>query len=125
MSDPTTITEIGCGWSNIHSMRIYKVSANYLQLKDNNQNKGLSMYIDGRPKASGNIAGFINSTKPRSTNEQPNCVFEGREGNRVFVCSIKSIVVGEELMINYNLNRIDINIVIMGVVNITFHQTCN
>jgi hypothetical protein len=107
------------------SMCIYRVSANYLQLKDNNQNKGLSMYIDGRPKASGNIAGFINSTQPRSTNKQPNCVFEGREGNHVFVCAIKSIVAGEELLINYNLNRIDTNVVTMGVVNITFHQTCN
>jgi hypothetical protein len=107
------------------SMRRYRVSANYLQLKDNNQNKGASMYIDGRPKASGNIAGFINSTQPRSTNKQPNCIFEGREGNHVFVCAIKSIVAGEELLINYNLNRIDTNVVTMGVVHITFHQTCN
>jgi SET domain-containing protein len=76
-------------------------------------------------KHQGNIAGFINSTQPRSTNKQPNCVFEGREGNHVFVCAIKSIVAGEELLINYNLNRIDTNIVTMGVVNITFHQTYN
>jgi hypothetical protein len=38
------------------------VAANYIQLKDNDQNKGASMYIDGRPKETGNIAGFINST---------------------------------------------------------------
>jgi hypothetical protein len=38
------------------------VAANYIQLKDNDQNKGETMYIDGRPKATGNIAGFINST---------------------------------------------------------------
>jgi hypothetical protein len=29
------------------------VAANYIQLKDNDQNKGETMYIDGRPKASG------------------------------------------------------------------------
>jgi hypothetical protein len=107
------------------SMRIYQVSANYLHLKGNNKNKGLSMYIDKRPKASGTIAGFINSTQPRLTNKQPNCVFEGCEGNRVFMCAIKSIAAGEELLINYSLNRIDTNVVTMGVVNITFHQTCN
>jgi hypothetical protein len=38
------------------------VAANYIQLKDNDQNKGASIYIDGRPKEAGNIAGFINST---------------------------------------------------------------
>jgi hypothetical protein len=51
--------------------------ANYIQLKDNNHNKGATMYIDGRPKASGNIAGLINSTRPRTTRKQPNCIFEG------------------------------------------------
>jgi hypothetical protein len=54
--------------------------------------KGGSMYIDGRPKASGNIAGFINSTRPGTTNKQPNCIFEGWERNCVFVCAIKSIL---------------------------------
>ena len=44
------------------SMRRYGVAANYIQLLDNNQNKWETMYIDGRPKATGNIAGFINST---------------------------------------------------------------
>jgi hypothetical protein len=44
------------------SMRRYGVAGNYIQLLDNNQNKGATMYIDGRPKATGNIAGFINST---------------------------------------------------------------
>ena len=82
------------------------------------------MYIDGRPKASGNIAGFINNTQPKRTNKQPNCIFEGREGNRVFICAIKSIEVGEELLINYNLNRIDTDVDTSRVVHITFHQTC-
>jgi len=62
------------------------------------------MYIDRRPKASGNIAGFINSTRPGTTNKQPNCIFEGREKNRVFVCAIKLITTGEELLIDYKLN---------------------
>ncbi len=82
------------------------------------------MYIDGRPKAAGNIAGFMNSTRPVTTNKQPNCIFEGHEGNYVFVCAIKSIDLGEELLIDYNLNRININIIIMGVVCIQFYQTC-
>ena len=99
---------------------------NYLQLKDKNENKGVSMYIDGRPKASKNIAGFINNTQPRDTNKQPNCIFEGREGNRLFVCVVKSIHAGEELLINYNLNRVDTNVSIFPMVlHITFHQTCN
>jgi SET domain-containing protein len=57
-----------------------------------------------------------------TTNKKPNCVFEGREGNRVFVCAIKSIVAGEELLIDYNLNRIDTDVVIMG--GILFYPTC-
>ena len=61
------------------------------------------MYIDGRPKASKNIAGFINSTRPWTTYKLPNCIFEGREGNRVFIYAKKSIVAGEELLIDYNL----------------------
>ena len=75
------------------------------------------MYMDGKPKTTGNIAGFLNSTQPRSTLKQPNCIFESREGNRVFVCVIKSIAAGEELLINYNLNRVDTNTVSMVVVH--------
>jgi SET domain-containing protein len=59
-----------------------------------------------------------------TTNKKPNCIFEGHEGNRVFVCAIKSIVAGEELLIDYNLNRIDIDVVIMGAVRILFYPTC-
>jgi hypothetical protein len=44
------------------SMQRYRVATNYIQLLDKNQNKGATMYIDERPKATGNIAGFINST---------------------------------------------------------------
>ena len=36
-------------------------------MKENNQHKGYSIYIDGRPKDSGNVVGFINSSHPRST----------------------------------------------------------
>ena len=65
------------------------------------------MYIDGRPKDYGNIAGFINMTQPGTTNKQPNCIFQGREGNQVFMCAIKTIVSREELLANYYLNRVD------------------
>jgi hypothetical protein len=44
------------------SMRRCDLAANYIQLKDNDQNKGETIYIDGRPKPMGNIGGFINST---------------------------------------------------------------
>ena len=79
--------------------------------------------MDRRPKTTGNIAGFINSTQPGSTLKQPNCIFESREGNRVFVCAIKSIVVGEELLINYNLNCVDTNTITMVVVHPTIYPT--
>lgn len=46
------------------------------------------------------------------------------EANCVFVCAIKSIVVGEELLIGYNLNWIDTNIAIMGAVCTQFYTTC-
>ena len=67
------------------------------------------MYIDGRPKIIGNIAGVINSMWPSLTSKQPNCIFEAREGNEVFVCAIKSISTGEEQLIDYHLNCIDTN----------------
>jgi hypothetical protein len=100
------------------------LAANYIQLKYNDKNKGETIYIDKRPKEEGNIAGFINSTQPATINKKPNCVFEGREGNCVFVCAIKSIVAVEELLIDYNLNRIDTEVVIMGVVCILIYPTC-
>ena len=77
------------------------------------------MYIDGRPKINGNIAGYINSTQPWFTLKKPSCIFETHEGNRVFVCDIKSIAAGEELLINYNLNQVDTNMVSMDVVHTT------
>jgi hypothetical protein len=43
-------------------MQICGVASNYIQLVDKNQKKGVTMYIYGRPKASENIAGFINNT---------------------------------------------------------------
>ena len=73
--------------------------------------------MDGRPKTTGNIVGFINSTQPRSTLKKTNCIFEARERNNVVVCAIKSIAVGEELLINYNLNSVDTNTVSMVVVH--------
>ena len=65
------------------------------------------MYIDGRPKSSGNIVGFINSTRPVTTTKKLNCIFKGCEGNRIFVCAIKKIAPGEDFLIDYNLNQID------------------
>jgi hypothetical protein len=101
--------------SYMRSMQRYEVAANYIQLVDNNQNKGASMYSDGRPKATGNNVGFTNSTRLVATTKKLNCIFEGREGNRIFVCAAKTIVPGEELFIYYNLNRIDGGSAIMGV----------
>ena len=101
------------------SMRRYGLLANYIQLKYKAQNKGATMYMDGRPKTTSNIAGLINSTKPGSTLKQPNYIFESREWNRVFVCAIKSIAASEELLIDYNLNRVDTNNVSMVVVQQT------
>ena len=77
------------------SMRRYRLYANYLQLKDMDQNKEEALYIDWMPKATRNIAGFINSTQPGYTLKQTNYIFEGCEGNRFFVCAIKSIVAKE------------------------------
>ena len=106
-------------------MRRYALSANYIQQQDNNQSKSVAIYIDGRPKATRNIVGFINSTRPRSTIKQPNYIFEACEGNRVFICVIKSIRAGEEILIDYNLNHIDTNeATIMGVVH-TIKPTSN
>ena len=105
------------------SMRRYGMAANYIQLKYNDQNKGTTMYINGRPKAVGNISRFINSTRLATTNKQPNCIFEGHEGNNVFVCDIKSIAAREELIIDYNSNRKDTNFAIMGVICILFFPT--
>jgi hypothetical protein len=42
-----------------------------------------------------------------ATNKKPNCIFEACERNRIFVCATKTIVLGEELLIDYNLNQID------------------
>ena len=92
-------------------------------MKDNAQNKGATMYKDGRPKTTGNIAGFINSTQPGSTLKQPNWIFELHEGNHVFVCAIKSIAAGEELLIDYNLNHVDTNNVSMVVVQQTIYKS--
>ena len=55
-------------------MRRYGLSSNYIQLKDKDQNKGATLYIDGRLKITRNIAGFINSTQPGSTLKQPNYI---------------------------------------------------
>lgn len=82
------------------------------------------MYIDGRPKATWNIVGLINNTQPVTINKKRNYIFEGHEGNRVFICVIKSIATREEFLIDHNFNRINTNISIMGAVCIQFYTTC-
>jgi len=42
-----------------------------------------------------------------ATTKKLNYIFEARKGNRIFVCATKTIVPSEELLIDYNLNRID------------------
>ena len=94
---------------------------NYIQCKENVQSKRLAMYINGRPKEIRNIARFINSSRLVSTNKWSNFIFKPHKGNCVFLCSIKSISVGEELLIDYNLNCVDtIFFPIMGLVSIKF-----
>jgi hypothetical protein len=88
-------------------MQRYALAVNYIQLIKNDKNKGATIYIDGRPKASGNIAGFINNTQPGTTNKQRNCIFEVRQENWVVLCAIKKIAPGEELLVDYHLNRIE------------------
>ena len=90
----------------MQSMQRYTLTTNYIQLINNNKNKGGDIYIDGRPKDPDNI-GFINNTRPGTTNKQPNCIFEGREENRVVLCAIKNIALEEELLVDYHLNRIE------------------
>ena len=123
MSVHVTITMIRCElFDTKKSMHRYALSANYIQWKENDHSKRFAMYIDGRPKAIGNVVGFINSMRPSSTSKQPNCIFEVREGNEVFVCAIKSISAGEELLIDYHLNCIDTNkVTIMRIVSPIYH----
>ena len=52
------------------------------------------MYIDGRSKASGNVASFINSTHPVKKTKKPNCEFERRKEHHIFVCATKTILLG-------------------------------
>jgi hypothetical protein len=85
----------------------YALAANYIQLINKDKNKGGTIYIDGRPKASGNIIGFINNTRPEKKNKQPNCIYEGHEENQVVLCAIKNISPGEALLVDYHLNRIE------------------
>ena len=60
-----------------------------MQLISKDKNKGETIYIDGRPKASDNITGFINNTQPGIKNKQPNCIYEVHEENQVVMCAIK------------------------------------
>ena len=46
--------------------------------------------------------------------KQLNFEFEGRKEHRIFVCATKTILPGEELLIDYNLNRIDVASMVQG-----------
>ena len=46
----------------MRSTQRYALTANYIQLINNDKNKGVAIYIDGRPKSYSNIAWFINNT---------------------------------------------------------------
>jgi hypothetical protein len=91
----------------MRSMWRYALAAIYIQLINKDKNKGATIYIDGRPKASNNIARFINSTQLGTTNKQPNFIYEGCEENRVVLCTIKNISPEEELLVDCHLNRIE------------------
>jgi hypothetical protein len=91
----------------MQSMQRYALTANYIQLINKDKNKGATIYIDGRPKASSNITGFINNTPLETTNKQPACIYEGHEENRVVLCTIKKIAPREELLVDFHLNQIE------------------
>ena len=125
MLEPVTTTVIGWDWSNIHEvcvdMGCQWIIYNWkTKLKIKEQQ---CTWTEGQKK--GNIAGFINNTQPGSTLKQPNCIFESREGDHVFVYAIKSIAAGEELLIDYNLNHVDTNNVSMVVVKQFNHPFIN
>jgi hypothetical protein len=99
----------------MRSMQRYAISANYIQLKETNPNKGGTTDIDERPKASGNIVEFIKNTWLEITKKAPNFIFEGNDGNRVVICAIEIVVAREELLINYDLKWIYASVIIMEV----------
>jgi hypothetical protein len=91
----------------VHAKWIYALDANYIQLIKKDKNKEATIYIDGRPKASIHIAGFINNTQSETINKQPNWIYEGCKENRVVLCAIKKIAPREELLVDYHFNRIE------------------
>ena len=60
-------------------------------MKENNLNKGYSIYIDGKAKACRNVVGFINNSHPGSTKKLPNSEFVESKDNKVMATTIKSI----------------------------------
>ena len=49
-----------------------------------------------------------------TTTKKPNCEFEGHKEHRIFVCVAQTIIPGEELLIDYNLNQIDVASTVEG-----------
>ena len=68
----------------------------------------------GDEKLFGNVAGFINSTRPVRKTKKLNCEFEGHKEHPIFVCATKTVLLGEELLIDYNLNWIDVASMVQG-----------
>lgn len=72
------------------------------------------LYIDGRPKMHGNIAGYINSSKGISS--LANCIFVEYEKDKydfmhrkirsfVGVFPIITLTPGDEILMHYNINK--------------------
>ena len=101
----------------VRSMTTYGLCANSVSLGEQNMTRayGQRIYIDGRPYTQGNIAGFINSSRGRD--HYTNCVFvECRNSHihehmtedvpmYILVSAIRSLRVGDELLINYPWRR--------------------
>ena len=113
-------------WSTWHrlvrytrSMTTYGLCANVASLTEENRARafGERMYIDGRPYTQGNIAGLINSSRGRD--HYTNCVFVECSNSHIpehmsqdvqiyiLVTAIRSLHVGEEILVNYPWRRQD------------------
>ena len=80
-------------------MHRYGLLANYLQFKDKDQNKGATLYIDRRPKATRNTVGFINNTQPRSTLNQTTAYLRGMEEIVYLYVPLKQYMEGKSCLL--------------------------
>jgi hypothetical protein len=82
------------------SMQIYRLSTSYNKRKESHQNKGASKYIDERPITSRNVAMFINSSHPNTTNKKKNYMFEEHKENQIMVFATRTISAREMFLGN-------------------------